>query len=111
MAFPSITPLRVTEFEQSPADDVGRTVNGNPWIRERHSNRKHAILAVYLLTTAEWTSLITDYEANHSTSFSWTDERDSPTTSRTVYYAGRPTRVQPNLPDSLHNVTVRLLEA
>lgn len=112
MAFPSITPLRVSTFEQRPTAQTFLTANGTPVVLQTATGRKFNIEAVYLLTTANVDLLIADYEANHSTSFSWTDDRDS--TSRTVYYNGRPSvsRIHDGtkLTSAHRSVVVRLIE-
>lgn len=92
MAFPSISPLRISSFEQRPNTENLFAVNGFPYSIVSFSDVKHVITAQYLLSTANWDLLKADFEDNHSTEFTWTDTRDN--TVRAVRYAGQPFRTR-----------------
>ena len=114
MAFPAINALKVSTFGQRQNAETRFCADGSPYSVVGFTSRKHQITANYLLTTAQWDLLIADYEQNHSTAFSWDDERDSVADTRTVYYASRPTRTRAG--DGItkpghYFVTVQLVES
>lgn len=92
MAFPSVTPLSTSEITFRSGTIAARTNDGRPWIRQFHTANKVAGDVHYLMSTSEWADLVEHFEENHSSTWSWSDERELTPLSRTVKYTGRPRR-------------------